>query len=63
MQRNYTAADVKGYRDEHSCSLFEAKAHFEKRFFLDRVENLRHNYDPLEVVNILEELVSRMNFR
>ena len=33
MQRNYTAEDVKRYRDENSCSLFEAKSHFEKKFF------------------------------
>ena len=38
MQRNYTAEDVKRYRDEHSCSVFEAKGHFEKKGILKLVK-------------------------
>ena len=62
MQRNYKAEDVKRYRDENSCSLFEAKAHFEKKFFLDMIAEVRLTGDQRLLIDIVEELIMRTNF-
>ena len=62
MQRNYTAEDVKRYRDEHSCSVFEAKGHFEKKFFLDMISEVRLTGDGKLLVDVVEELVRREKF-
>jgi hypothetical protein len=62
MQRNYTADDVKRYRDEYSCSVFAAKAHFEKKFFLDMVNEARLTGDQKLLIDIVEELVNRTDF-
>lgn len=62
MQRNYTAEDVKRYRDEHSCSVFEAKGHFEKKFFLDMISEVRLTGDMKLLVDVVEELVRREKF-
>ncbi len=63
MQRNYTAADVKSYRDENSCSIFEAKAHFEKKFFLDMISEVRLTGDMKLLIDIVCELVERTRFQ
>ena len=63
MQRNYTAEDVKRYRDEHSCSVFEAKGHFEKKFFLDMISEVRLTGDMKLLVDVVEELVRREKFQ
>lgn len=62
MQRNYTAEDVKRYRDEHSCSVFEAKGHFERQHFLEAVGNARQNQDLTLLCDVVEELVKRARF-
>jgi len=62
MQRNYTADDVKRYRDENSCSVFAAKAHFEKKFLLDMVNEVRLTGDQKLLIDIVEELVKRSRF-
>ena len=62
MQRNYTAEDVKRYRDENSCSVFEAKGHFEKKFFLDMISEVRLTGDMKLLVDVVEELVRREKF-
>lgn len=62
MQRNYTAEDVKRYRDEHSCSVFEAKGHFEKKFFLDMISEVRLTGDMKLLIDVVEELVRREKF-
>lgn len=63
MQRNYTAEDVKRYRDEHSCSVFEAKGHFEKKFFLDMISEVRLTGDMKLLIDVVEELVRREKFQ
>lgn len=63
MQRNYTADDVKRYRDENSCSVFEAKAYFEKKFFLDMIMEVRISGDQKLLIDIVEDLVKRASFR
>lgn len=63
MQRNYTADDVRRYRDENSCSVFAAKAHFEKKFFLDMIMEVRLTGDQKLLIDIVEELVQRTSFR
>lgn len=60
--RSYTAADVKSYRDEHSCSLFEAKAHFEKYHFLDCIDLAHANKDFDLLCDIVRELIERTRF-
>jgi hypothetical protein len=62
MQRNYTAEDVKRYRDEHSCSVFEAKGHFEKKFFMDMISEVRLTSDMKLLIDVVEELVRREKF-
>lgn len=62
MQRNYTAEDVKRYRDEHSCSVFEAKGHFEKKFFMDMISEVRLTGDMKLLIDVVEELVRREKF-
>jgi hypothetical protein len=62
MQRNYTADDVKRYRDENSCSVFAAKAHFEKKFFLDMISEVRLTGDQKLLIDIVEELIKRNRF-
>lgn len=62
MQRNYTAEDVKRYRDEHSCSVFEAKGHFEKKFFMDMIDEVRLTGDMKLLIDVVEELVRREKF-
>lgn len=61
--RNYTAEDVMRYRDEKECSIFEAKSHFEKRFFLDMIAEVRLTGDQKLLIDIVEELVKRESFR
>lgn len=60
--RNYTAQDVMRYRDENSCSVFAAKAHFERGHFLEaiRIAQEDKNFDLL--CDIVKELVNRTNF-
>lgn len=62
MQRNYTADDVKSHRDENSRSLFEAKGHFEKKFFLDMIAEARLYADMNLLLDVVEELVKREKF-
>lgn len=62
MQRNYTAEDVKRYRDEHSCSVFEAKGHFEKKFFMDMISEVRLTGDMKLLIDVVEELVRMEKF-
>ncbi len=62
MQRNYTADDVKRYRDENSCSVFAAKAHFERQHFLESVHIAHANKDFDLLCDIVRELVMRTDF-
>jgi hypothetical protein len=62
MQRNYKAEDVMRYRNEKSCSVFEAKGHFEKQFFLDMIAEVRLTGDQKLLIDIVEELVNRQRF-
>ena len=62
MQRNYTAEDVKRYREEHTCSVFEAKGHFEKKFFMDMISEVRLTGDMKLLIDVVEELVRREKF-
>jgi hypothetical protein len=61
--RNYTAQDVMRYRHEKECSIFEAKGHFEKQFFLDMIAEVRLTGDQKLLIDIVEELVKRESFR
>jgi len=63
LVRNYTAEEVMRYRDEKECSIFEAKGHFEKRFFLDMIAEARTNGDLNILIDIVEELVKKESFR
>jgi hypothetical protein len=62
MQRNYTTQDVLRYRDENSCSVFAAKAHFEKQNIMELlvIAQERNDFDLL--CDIVEELIKRTNF-
>jgi hypothetical protein len=62
MQRNYTADDVKRYRDKNSCSVFAAKAHFERNHFLEAVHIAHENKDFDLLCDVVRELVMRTNF-
>jgi hypothetical protein len=62
MQRNYTAEDVKRYREENSCSVFAAKAHFERNHFLELVHIADENKDFDLLCHVVRELVIRTNF-
>jgi hypothetical protein len=63
MQRNYTADDVKRYRDENSCSIFAAKAHFEKQNIMELlvIAQVRNDFDLL--CDIVKELAKKVDFR
>ena len=63
MKRNYTASDVMRYRDENSCSIFSAKAHFERRFIMEKIAiaQLTNDFDLL--CDIVKELVMKVDFR
>ena len=63
MIRNYTAEDVMKYRTEKECSIFEAKSHFEKRYFLDMIAEVRLTGDMKLLIDVVEELVKRESFR
>jgi hypothetical protein len=63
MQRNYTPEDVKAYRDKHSCSVFEAKAHFEQKHFLELVERAQLNRDFDLLCDVVRELVHRERYQ
>ena len=63
MQRNYTADDVKRYRDENNCSIFSAKAHFEKKYYLDMIAEVRLTGDQRLLIDIIEGLIKRTDFR
>jgi hypothetical protein len=62
MQRNYTADDVKRYRDEKSCSIFAAKAHFERQHLLDLVDIAHLNSDFDLLCDVVRQLVMKANF-
>jgi hypothetical protein len=62
MQRNYTDADVMRYRDENSCSVFAAKAHFERNHFLESVHIAHENKDFDLLCDIVRELIERARF-
>ena len=63
MQRNYTADDVMRYRDENSCSIFSAKAHFERRFIMEQlaIAQLKNDFDLL--CDVVKELIKKVDFR
>ena len=62
MQRNYTAEDVKRYREEHSCSVFAAMDHFERQHFLECVHIAHRNRDFDLLCEVVRELVTKMRF-
>jgi hypothetical protein len=62
MQRNYTAEDVKRYRDENSCSVFEAKGYFERKWFLDTIDTAHKNKDFDLLCDVVRELICREKF-
>jgi hypothetical protein len=62
MQRNYTAEDVKRYREENSCSVFAAKDHFEREFFLECVHIAQTNNDLNLLCRVVRELVMKAKF-
>jgi len=62
MQPNYTADDVKRYRDENSCSIFKAKAHFERQQMLELVNIAHLNSDFDLLCDIVRRLVMKANY-
>jgi hypothetical protein len=62
MQRNYTVMDVKRYREEHSCGLHEAIAHFERSNCLESVDIARMNKDFDLLCDVVRELVNNARF-
>jgi hypothetical protein len=62
MLRNYTAEDVRRYRDEHSCGVFTAKDHFERQHFLELVDIAHLNKDFDLLCDIVRELVMKAKF-
>lgn len=62
MQRNYTAQDVKDYRELVGCSIFEAKAHFEKKFMQDMLAEVRLTGDMKLLIDVVDELVELARF-
>ena len=63
MQRDYTIEDVKRYREEHSCSVFEAKARYERLYFLSEVQAARSDRDFSRLCDAVENLISYIDFR
>jgi uncharacterized protein YpiB (UPF0302 family) len=57
MQRNYTLEDVKRYRDENSCGLYEAKAHFERERLLETIHIAHTNKDFDLLCDVVRELI------
>ena len=62
MRRNYTAEDVKSYREEHSCSLFAAKDYFERQHFLECVHIAHENKDFDLLCDVVRELITKTRF-
>lgn len=62
MQRNYTNKDVKRYRDENSCSLYEAKAVMERNHLLATVHVAHKNKDFDLLCDVVRELIHHVRF-
>lgn len=59
---NYTAIDVRAYRDQHSCSMMEAKAYFHKKQLQDMINEVRLKGDAKLLVDVVEELLNNARF-
>jgi hypothetical protein len=62
LNRDYTASDVKRYRDDNGVSLLEAKQEFEQRFLIRTVQEARWSNDIDLLGLVVEELVAKMRF-
>lgn len=62
LNRDYTAADVKSYRDEYECSALQAQCALEKKFLIRTVREARdtHDFDLLGLV--VEELITKLRY-
>lgn len=62
MQRNYTAQDLRDYREQNSCGLAESRHHFEQQHFLQCVHIAHMNRDFDLLCDIVRELVTKTRF-
>jgi hypothetical protein len=63
MQRNYTADDVMRYRDENSCSVFSAKAYFERKNAVEQLAIAQRTNDFDLLCDIVKQLIKKVDFR
>jgi hypothetical protein len=62
LNRDYTPADVRRYRDETGCSGLEAKREFEQRFLIRTVREARDTHDFELLALVVEELIAKMRY-
>ena len=62
MQPNYTYDDIKRYREETSCSIYEAIAHFKQNHLLECVHVAHENKDFDLLCDVVRQLVQAVRF-